>query len=76
MFSVRAAMLAALVAVATSTLASQAFAHCFVGARFFPATLATDDPCVADELALPTRDRLDKSSSTPSSLCQAGRSIR
>jgi hypothetical protein len=23
---------------------SNAFAHCFVGARFFPATLVTDDP--------------------------------
>jgi hypothetical protein len=33
---------------------SNAFAHCFVGARFFPATLATDDPCVADEMSLPT----------------------
>jgi hypothetical protein len=33
---------------------TQAFAHCFVGARFFPATLAIDDPCVADELSLPT----------------------
>ena len=33
---------------------SQASAHCFVGARFFPATLATDDPCVADEMSLPT----------------------
>ena len=32
----------------------QASAHCFVGARFFPATLAIDDPCVADEMALPT----------------------
>jgi hypothetical protein len=32
----------------------QAFAHCFVGARFFPATLAIDDPCVADELSMPT----------------------
>jgi hypothetical protein len=29
-------------------------AHCFVGARFLPATLATDDPCVADEISLPT----------------------
>ena len=29
-------------------------AHCFVGARFFPATLATDDPCIADEMSLPT----------------------
>src|ERR1700722_19763948 len=33
---------------------TDAFAHFFVGARFFPATLATDDPCVADELSLPT----------------------
>jgi hypothetical protein len=33
---------------------SDALAHCFVGARFFPATLATDDPCVADEMSLPT----------------------
>jgi hypothetical protein len=35
---------------------SAAFAHCFVGARFFPATLAIDDPCVADEMSLPTVD--------------------
>lgn len=34
--------------------AAEAFAHCFVGPRFLPATLATDDPCVADELSLPT----------------------
>ncbi len=33
---------------------SAASAHCFVGSRFFPATLAVDDPCVADELSLPT----------------------
>jgi hypothetical protein len=33
---------------------SQASAHCFVGPRFFPATLAIDDPCVADEMSLPT----------------------
>ena len=32
----------------------EAFAHCVVGARFLPATLATDDPCVADEMSLPT----------------------
>ncbi len=32
----------------------EAAAHCFVGARFLPATLAIDDPCVADELSLPT----------------------
>jgi hypothetical protein len=33
---------------------ASALAHCFVGARFFPATLAIDDPCVADELSIPT----------------------
>src|SRR5262245_43761383 len=42
----------ALVLVALS--ATDAFAHCFVGPRFLPATLATDDPCVADEMSLPT----------------------
>jgi len=31
-----------------------AAAHGVVGARFFPATLSTDDPFAADELALPT----------------------
>ena len=30
------------------------FAHGLAGKRFFPATLATDDPFVADELSLPT----------------------
>ena len=43
--------LASFIAFASS---STAFAHCFVGARFFPATLAIDDPCVADELSMPT----------------------
>src|SRR5271169_2538848 len=33
---------------------SQPSAHCFVGSRFFPATLTIDDPCVADEMSLPT----------------------
>lgn len=42
----------ALILVALS--AAEAFAHCFVGPRFLPATLATDDPCVADEMSLPT----------------------
>jgi len=31
-----------------------AFAHGFAGDRFFPATLQTDDPFVADEASLPT----------------------
>ena len=30
------------------------FGHGFAGARFFPATLSTDDPFVSDELSLPT----------------------
>jgi hypothetical protein len=34
--------------------ASPAAAHCFAGSRFFPATLTVEDPCVADELSLPT----------------------
>jgi hypothetical protein len=36
------------------SFASGAVAHGIVGARFFPATVATDDPFAADELALPT----------------------
>src|SRR5439155_3754691 len=32
----------------------QTYGHGFAGARFFPATLSTDDPFVADELSLPT----------------------
>src|SRR5258708_35745437 len=31
-----------------------ALPHGFAGQRFFPATIATDDPFVADELSLPT----------------------
>jgi hypothetical protein len=31
-----------------------ASAHCIVGNRFFPATLIVDDPCVNDELSIPT----------------------
>ena len=34
--------------------ASDVRAHGFAGQRFFPATLVTDDPFVADELSLPT----------------------
>jgi hypothetical protein len=34
--------------------ASRVYGHGFAGARFFPATLSTDDPFVADELSLPT----------------------
>ena len=33
---------------------SHASAHCIIGNRFFPATLIVDDPCVNDELSIPT----------------------
>ena len=33
---------------------SRAHGHGFAGARFFPATLSTEDPFTADELSLPT----------------------
>ncbi|NML44668.1 hypothetical protein HHL11_12960 [Ramlibacter sp. G-1-2-2] len=39
---------------ALALLPAAAQAHGFVGQRFFPATLATDDPFVADELSFPT----------------------
>jgi len=42
-----------LLAVALA-LADPASGHGFAGARFFPATLSTDDPFVNDELSLPT----------------------
>lgn len=51
----------------TSLPLSQAFAHCFVGPRFFPATLVIDDPCVADEMSLPTVDWFPTSSAPPGS---------
>ena len=45
---------AACAALAIALLAGDAGAHGFAGARFFPATILTDDPFVADELSLPT----------------------
>jgi hypothetical protein len=41
-------------AVCEFGVTSQVYGHGFAGARFFPATLVTDDPFVADELSLPT----------------------
>ena len=41
---------------AFAAVASPALAHGIVGDRFFPATLVTDDPAVADELTLPQVD--------------------
>lgn len=49
-----ASRFAAALAAALLSVSGQASAHGFVGQRFFPATLATDDPFVADELSLPT----------------------
>lgn len=37
---------------------SEASAHGFAGDRFFPATLQTDDPFVADEMSLPSVTRV------------------
>src|SRR5262245_11039906 len=50
---IRNLVVGALFAAATGS----AFAHGFAGKRFFPATLATEDPFVADELSLPTVSR-------------------
>lgn len=57
----------ALALLAFPLFLSHASAHCFVGARFFPATLAIDDPCVADELSLPTVDWLQTADVPPAS---------
>jgi len=43
-----------LLACGAALCAGDASAHGFAGKRFFPATLATEDPFVADELSLPT----------------------
>jgi hypothetical protein len=44
-------------AVILLSAGSAALAHGFAGQRFFPATLLTDDPFVADEMSLPTFTR-------------------
>src|SRR5258708_16031928 len=55
MSSIRAASFAALSVVTVAVAgAPNALGHCCVGARFLPATLTVDDPCVADEVSLPT----------------------
>ena len=41
-------------AVCEFSAMARAYGHGFAGARFFPATLSTDDPFVSDELSLPT----------------------
>jgi hypothetical protein len=52
---IRGSMLCGILALCA--IEGSAFAHGFAGKRFFPATLATDDPFVADELSLPTLTR-------------------
>src|ERR1700704_6533108 len=42
------------IAFGCGATADAAFAHGTAGKRFFPATLTTEDPVVADELSLPT----------------------
>ena len=49
-----AAVITAACFAALFVLSRTASAHGFAGARFFPATLSTDDPFVNDELSLPT----------------------
>lgn len=48
---------AALAAIMSCAPVTSASAHCYTGARFFPAGLNVDDPCVADELSMPTVSR-------------------
>jgi len=47
-------LLTAALALAAFVANGPVFAHGFAGKRFFPATLTTEDPFVADELSLPT----------------------
>ena len=44
---------AAAAAVTLLSASSGALAHGMAGERFFPATILTDDPFVADEISLP-----------------------
>jgi hypothetical protein len=59
------ATLAAILTASAALSATAAQAHEIVGNRFFPATLAIDDPGVNDELALPTIS-MQKTGDTPS----------
>jgi hypothetical protein len=52
-------------ALAASFWANAVSAHGIVGDRFFPATLITDDPAVADELSLPTVDTFKTADDPP-----------
>jgi hypothetical protein len=52
-FVARRAAAATIIAAALFA-ANEASAHCIIGSRFLPATISSEDPCVADELSLPT----------------------
>src|SRR3954453_22951817 len=52
-------MPAAALACAAIFVPAPAIAHGVVGERFFPATISTDDPFAADEMALPTITSFD-----------------
>jgi hypothetical protein len=52
-------LLAAAAPVAAAFVPAPAAAHGVIGQRFFPATVSTDDPFAADELALPTITSFD-----------------
>jgi hypothetical protein len=52
--SLRTWHLGAALLIAASFIPAGADAHGVVGERFFPATISSDDPFAADELALPT----------------------
>ncbi len=53
----RAATTAALILPFYVSSTTFVLAHGFAGDRFFPATIAVDDPAVADELSLPTASK-------------------
>jgi hypothetical protein len=53
-FTRSAAVAASIAALPVLFAPEGARAHGFVGDRFFPATILTDDPFVADEMSLPT----------------------
>ncbi len=52
-------LLAAAVPLAATLVPAPAVAHGVIGQRFFPATISTDDPFAADEMALPTITSFD-----------------
>lgn len=53
------ALIGVLAASLTIGMSTSGLAHGVVGQRFFPATITTDDPFAADELALPTITSFD-----------------